>query len=79
MFSNCFEECIFKTYYELIKSKLKCYVLKIISQEQKKNAIKDSYDTVHNALVHSKLQRKNAIIPIIVYLNNPFQDYSTNA
>jgi hypothetical protein len=44
----------------------------------KKNAIKDSYDTVHNALVHSKLQGKNAIIPIIVYLNNPFQD-SINA
>jgi hypothetical protein len=44
-----------------------------------KNAIKGSYDTVNNnALVHCKLQEKNAIIPIIVYLNNPFQD-STNA
>jgi hypothetical protein len=32
----------------------------------------------HNALVHSKLQGKNAIIPISVYLNNPFQD-SINA
>jgi hypothetical protein len=35
--------------------------------------------TVHNAFVHCKLQRKkNAMIPTIVYLNNPFQD-STNA
>jgi hypothetical protein len=40
----------------------------------KKNVIKDSYDAVHNALMHCKLQEKNATITIIVYLNNPFQD-----
>jgi hypothetical protein len=31
-----------------------------------------------DALIHCKLQGKNAIIPIIVYLNIPFQD-STKA
>jgi hypothetical protein len=40
----------------------------------KENVIKDSYGTVHNALMHCKLQDKNATITIIVYLNNPFQD-----
>jgi hypothetical protein len=44
----------------------------------KKNAIKDSNETVHNVHVHCKLQGKNAIIPIIIYLNKVFQD-STNA
>jgi hypothetical protein len=41
-------------------------------------AIKDSYDTVHNAFVHCEFHLKNAIISIIVYLKNPFQD-SANA
>jgi hypothetical protein len=45
-----------------------CFVGTIMLPEQlyrksKKNAIKDRYDTVHNALVHCKLQGKNAIIP----------------
>jgi hypothetical protein len=50
-----------------------------VRAKKMQSAIKDSYDTVHDALVYCKLQGKSAIIPIIiVYLNNPFQD-STNA
>jgi hypothetical protein len=51
-------------------------------RKSKKKAIKDSCDTVAQSITHMwtvSCNEKNAIIePIIVYLNNPFQD-STNA
>jgi carbonic anhydrase/acetyltransferase-like protein (isoleucine patch superfamily) len=37
-------------------------LLMLCTVRAKKNAIKDSYDIAHNALVHCKLQEKNAIM-----------------
>jgi hypothetical protein len=46
----------------------------------KKNAIKDSYAMTQSIMRSCTVncREKNSITPIIVYLNNPFQD-STNA